>query len=83
MLINLVANAIKFTFNGQITVSVEKIQHLLRFTVRDTGIGMNEQQMRSIFTFFKTFDKSKGYGLGLAFAKCLVGRLGPEENIDV
>jgi signal transduction histidine kinase len=51
--------------------------------VRDTGIGMSEKQVHNIFGFFTTYDKRKGYGLGLAFAQRLVGRLGPVEYIEV
>jgi signal transduction histidine kinase len=43
ILINLLANALKFTFKGHITLKVEREDQFLRFSVSDTGIGMIEE----------------------------------------
>jgi PAS domain S-box-containing protein len=90
VLINLVGNAIKFTEQGEVTVSVEVAGQepeavRLRFQVRDTGIGMSEEQLARLFTAFTQADSSTtrkygGTGLGLSICKRIVdlldGRIG-------
>jgi two-component system sensor histidine kinase/response regulator len=82
VLLNFVSNAIKFTQHGEVTVSVH-VQSCaddnseLRFVVRDTGIGMNEEAISRLFTPFTQADGSTtrrfgGTGLGLAISKQLV-----------
>ena len=78
---NLVANAIKFTSRGAVTVSAEMDGHLLAIEVADTGIGMDEAALRSLFTPFYQADASTarrygGTGLGLAIAHGLVTAMG-------
>ncbi|BBP45030.1 hypothetical protein THMIRHAS_04030 [Thiosulfatimonas sediminis] len=78
---NLIANAIKFTERGDITVKIELIsqdeQHLsLQFCVSDTGIGIDEKKMASLFDAFTQSDTSDsrrygGTGLGLSICKHL------------
>lgn len=82
IILNLVSNAIKFTPDGKITVSVNLIEDneedvLLEFAVSDTGIGIEEEKIKSIFENFNqaTTGISRlygGTGLGLAIAKQLV-----------
>ncbi len=79
---NLISNAIKFTEKGQIIVSVEPIkkdeqQITLRFSVKDTGIGIAEDQLPNLFKSFTQADvsisrKYGGTGLGLSICKQLV-----------
>jgi len=86
LLINLVGNAIKFTEHGEIKVSVEVAGQeadgvRLRFKVRDTGIGMTEEQVAKLFTAFTQADSSTtrkygGTGLGLSICKRIVDLLG-------
>mmetsp|Transcript_2638 Transcript_2638/g.2277 ORF Transcript_2638/g.2277 Transcript_2638/m.2277 type:complete len:130 (+) Transcript_2638:86-475(+) len=80
-LMNLVQNAIKFTFKGEITVSATKcIANLgekdsILFSVSDTGIGIKDEEKATLFDQFATFDEqeisvgTKGMGLGLSIVK--------------
>jgi len=85
-LINLVNNAVKFTEKGEIVVSVapEEVNDdsaLLRFSVRDSGIGMTPEQISRLFQSFSQADSSTtrkygGTGLGLAICKQLAEIMG-------
>jgi len=91
ILLNLSGNAIKFTHEGEIVLSVrvkekqnESIE--LEFAVRDTGIGMSEEQMRHVFEAFTQADTSTtrlfgGTGLGLAISRKLVSLMGGEMTV--
>ena len=82
IILNLVSNAVKFTIKGKITVSVRLISEdeenvILEFAVTDTGIGIQENKMGTIFDNFQqaTSGTSRlfgGTGLGLAIVKQLV-----------
>jgi PAS domain S-box-containing protein len=82
ILINLANNAVKFTEHGEIVVAArleEKVsdQVKLRFTVRDSGIGMTSEQAARLFQAFSQADSSTtrkygGTGLGLSISKRLV-----------
>jgi two-component system sensor histidine kinase/response regulator len=80
---NLVSNAIKFTASGEVGVKMEIVGDeipqvlTLRFTVRDSGIGMSQEEMNRLFTPFSQADTSTtrrygGTGLGLTITKRLV-----------
>ena len=91
VLYNLINNAIKFTENGRIEVVASerkrdegKIE--LRFDVRDTGIGLTEEQAANLFTPFTQADVSTtrkygGSGLGLSICKNLIELLGGEIRV--
>ncbi|HEX8409719.1 MAG TPA: response regulator [Thermoanaerobaculia bacterium] len=89
-LVNLIANAIKFTRVGTVTISATRddADHL-RFAVRDTGAGIPSEAFERIFEKFGQLDaRSKvGTGLGLAFCKLAVeahgGRIEVESTIGV
>ncbi len=71
---NLIRNAYKFTEKGQITVSLLKKEDRMAITVKDTGIGMSREVLKSIFKRFQQGDSSttrkyEGTGLGLAIVK--------------
>ncbi|HEX5364847.1 MAG TPA: response regulator, partial [Gallionella sp.] len=91
---NLANNAVKFTETGEVAIQIrlERLtpgegetygQALLRFTVRDTGIGMTPEQIGKLFQSFSQADVSTtrkygGTGLGLAISKRLVELMGGE-----
>lgn len=92
VLINLVQNAIKFTYKGKITLSVgvesESAGEItLRFSVRDTGIGIPEEKREIIGQRFTQLDssytrKEGGAGLGLAISKQLIEFMGGKLNLE-
>jgi len=91
VLINLLSNAIKFTPQGEVGVHIsldEKTSQnvMLRFTVRDTGIGINSEQIGMLFSPFTQADSSTtrrygGTGLGLSICKRLVEMMGGEIQV--
>jgi len=96
VLVNLVGNAIKFTDQGEVVITVESDPEStepgrLRFSVRDTGIGIASHKCSEIFDSFTQADSSTtckygGSGLGLAIAKRLVelmhGRIWVESRLN-
>ncbi len=83
VLLNLAGNAIKFTEAGGVAVIAEPdaVEDSVRFTVRDTGIGIALEDQRRIFRDFEQADGSPtrkfgGTGLGLAISKRIVERMG-------
>jgi PAS domain S-box-containing protein len=87
ILLNLVDNALKFSENGKVTVSVEPIEFptaktvKLQFSVQDNGIGITPEQMPLLFQSFSQVDSSMtrkyaGTGLGLAISKQLTELMG-------
>jgi len=92
ILVNLAGNAIKFTASGEVVVSIGLAaaerqpggpQVLLHLEVRDTGMGMTEQQLGQLFNAFSQGDQSitrrfGGTGLGLAITKRLIELMGGE-----
>ena len=88
VLINLLGNAIKFTDTGEVALTVQESQEspappaaFIEFLVSDTGIGIPEEKLGSIFEEFKQGDcsttrKYGGSGLGLAISRKIVERMG-------
>lgn len=82
ILINLIANAFKFTEQGSITLSIEPdTDNILKFSVCDTGIGIAPEKIERLFQAFQQADASTtrtygGTGLGLTICKELVDMMG-------
>jgi CheY-like chemotaxis protein len=92
VLINLISNAIKFTPAGRIELRIRPLQltdssALLRFEVRDTGIGISPEALAKLFQPFTQADASTtrrfgGTGLGLSISKRLVELMGGAIGAD-
>lgn len=91
ILLNLVSNAIKFTAQGEVRVTVAPVTGdgppRVRVAVRDTGIGVPADKQQAIFETFTQADASTtrkfgGTGLGLAIVRQLVGLLGGEVGVE-
>jgi len=91
ILLNLAGNALKFTEHGEVEVSLSLIaadahRAHLRFSVRDTGIGIDPQAQSRLFQLFSQADNSTtrrfgGTGLGLAISQRLVNQMGGEITV--
>ena len=81
VLSNLLSNAVKFTEAGEVRLSVDLADDEVRFSVRDTGIGFDEEVRQRLFRRFEQADDSirrrfGGTGLGLAISRSLVELMG-------
>ena len=92
ILINYANNAVKYTSRGELVISAQVSERtldkvLLRFSVRDTGIGLTGEQISRLFQSFSQADSSTtrkygGTGLGLAISKNLAGLMGGEVGVS-
>jgi signal transduction histidine kinase/ligand-binding sensor domain-containing protein/CheY-like chemotaxis protein len=93
ILLNLVGNAIKFTNQGEIFISVMLLDTLneqdiaLRFAIQDTGIGIPEDKLDKLFVAFSQVDSSHtrkygGTGLGLVISQRLINLMGGEITVE-
>jgi two-component system sensor histidine kinase/response regulator len=92
VLLNYLSNAVKFTEQGEIEVTVRLVardehQATLKFAVRDTGIGLTPDQLQRLFASFQQADSSTtrrygGTGLGLAIAKRLAELMGGAVGVE-
>lgn len=92
VLINLVANAVKFTESGSVALQISSVatageKHRIRFEVSDTGIGIPRDQVATIFDSFTQADNSVtrrygGTGLGLTISRQLVEHMGGDIKVE-
>jgi len=92
VLLNLVSNAIKFTNIGHVLLEIRPVERnpqsvTLRFSITDTGIGIPQEKLTTIFDRFTQADSSTtrrfgGTGLGLAIAQLLVELLGGRISVE-
>lgn len=87
ILVNLLSNAIKFTEKGEVELSItfekEGDEGIFTFAIRDTGIGISEEQKEKLFKSFSQADSSTtrkfgGTGLGLVISQMLAEKMGSE-----
>jgi len=92
VLLNLLGNAIKFTDQGMVSLKVDATEltdsfAVVRFVVRDTGIGMERQKLSHLFEKFYQIDSTNsrrhgGTGLGLAITRHIVGLMGGRISVE-
>ena len=87
ILVNLLGNAIKFTLQGKVRLTVCPVKDQICFTVMDTGIGMDNAQISDLFEAFeqadgKTTRRFGGAGLGLAISRDLATLMGGHITVE-
>jgi CheY-like chemotaxis protein len=87
VLLNVMSNAVKFTEEGSVTLSLFRRDGMLVFRVVDTGIGMDAAQLQLLFNPFQQADASAtrkfgGSGLGLAISKRILELMGGDIRVD-
>jgi signal transduction histidine kinase len=87
VLTNLLANAVKFTDAGQVTLEADRRGSQLTLAVRDTGVGIAEEERPRLFSRFTQLDSTRrkrhaGAGLGLAIVKGLLEALGATISVE-
>ncbi|TGK82657.1 response regulator [Leptospira noumeaensis] len=89
ILINLIGNALKFTFTGSLSldVNLSEDRNYIVFTVKDTGIGISPENISRLFNRFVQLEDSRtkkfeGSGLGLYISKQLVNLMGGEIEVQ-
>lgn len=89
---NLIANAVKYTKTGHVDLNISDLgksdgKELLRFDIKDTGIGINEEALEFIFKNFTRLDsfetrENEGMGLGLSIVKSIVEKMNGKLDVS-
>ncbi len=92
VLLNLLGNALKFTHQGEVILSVNSIEnqdqkeYTLNFSVRDTGVGISSTELSKLFEAFSQTDSGReaqeGTGLGLAISRQFVQLMGGDITVE-
>ena len=87
ILLNLIGNAIKFTIKGNVKLTTELVEGYIHFVVKDTGVGIKEQDMEMIFDRFMQAENdhaviARGTGLGLSISKGYATLLGGNITVE-
>ncbi len=92
ILLNLLSNSIKYTANGSVTFTAKLLEDdgcdcVIRYAVKDTGIGIKEEDMDKLFTAFERVDEKKnsgilGTGLGLNISSQFAALMGTEIKVE-
>jgi len=91
ILLNLTSNALKFTFSGEIKITLKKEENsnnIVRITVSDTGVGIPDSLKPKLFKLYGTYDHNNGsnkhgVGLGLVITKKLASQVGPKDTLKL
>lgn len=88
IIVNLLSNAVKFTEQGEVVLSIKQPKKgILSFSVKDSGIGIDEKNLHLVFEEFQQIDSShsrkyKGTGLGLPISRRLARMLGGDLTVE-
>ena len=83
VLLNFVTNALKFTSEGNITIDYQIDGNEVKFSVQDTGMGIEPEKQEAIFTrFVKLNSFIPGTGLGLPICQSIVTQLGGKIGVE-
>jgi signal transduction histidine kinase/CheY-like chemotaxis protein len=85
ILINLLGNGLRFTDRGELVLSVEYVREIITFQIRDTGIGIPQDQQERLFEPFERghpHRQDEGVGLGLTITRMLVALMAGEINVQ-
>ena len=92
VLVNLINNAIKYTQNGEVHVCIEVLERFenkvrIQFSIKDTGIGIRQEDQKRLFDAFAQFDREVNYGiegsgLGLSIASGLIKLMGGTIRVE-
>lgn len=90
ILLNILGNATKFSQNGNVELSVAQKKNQILFKVKDSGVGMSEEQMQTLFDSYTQFNEDKnikGTGLGMAiskkFSELMGGLISVESELNI
>ena len=84
---NLLSNAVKFTPSGSVTVSCDRAGDWVVTSVRDTGIGIDKEELKKLFIPFQQVESGltrsfEGTGLGFSICRRLVDLLGGDIHVE-